>query len=136
MNLLKKLISGCMRLPLAIQIWVAVLIILNGIVPLFFFGHLEAKLVLGVAVVNTIAVIALIALAGFTRLVGMGHALWIPLIYFLWGSLAQHPATTAFGVWLRLLMAANAASLVMDTIDVIRFLRGDRKELYVDEDES
>ena len=68
------------------------------------------------------------ALSGFTRLLGLGHILWIPLLYFLWMRLGQNPADDFFGVWLRVLMILNAASLIIDVIDVGRYIAGDRSE--------
>ena len=69
------------------------------------------------------------AVAGFTRLLGLGHVLWIPQLVFLWGGLADHPAGTAVGLWLRVVIAINAVSLLVDGMDVTRYLSGDRREL-------
>ncbi len=57
-----------------------------------------------------------------------GHLLWIPLLYFLWTRLDAIPANDAFGIWTRALMALNALSLVIDGIDVARYVAGDRAE--------
>ncbi|MEE9211920.1 MAG: hypothetical protein V3U29_04625, partial [Phycisphaeraceae bacterium] len=64
---------------------------------------------------------------GFTRLLGLGHVLWVPMLWFLWGRLGQIPADEAFGLWIRVLMILNAISLVIDAVDVIRYITGDRK---------
>jgi len=57
---------------------------------------------------------------------GLGHIFWIPLLYFLWMRLEQNPADDFFGLWLRVLMILNAASLIIDVIDVGRYIAGDR----------
>ena len=68
-------------------------------------------------------------LTGFSRLVGLGHAPWLPLVYFLWTRLGEIPPGDLFGLWARALIVLNIASLVVDTIDVVRYLAGDRKEM-------
>jgi hypothetical protein len=42
--------------------------------------------------------------------------------------LEQNPADDFFGLWLRVLMILNAASLIIDVIDVGRYIAGDRSE--------
>ena len=59
----------------------------------------------------------------------LGHILWVPLLGYLWQSLQGHPFDTGMGLWLRVLMVLNTISLGIDTIDLIRYLRGDRGEL-------
>ena len=84
--------------------------------------------VVGTIVASMILMTALTGLSGFGRLLGLGHILWIPLLYFLWTRLGQIPADDFFGIWIRVLMALNATSLVIDATDVIRYLAGDREE--------
>lgn len=71
---------------------------------------------------------ALTALSGFTRLLGLGHLFWIPLLWFLWISLDGMPSDTFFGLWLRVLITLNALSLLIDAADVIRYIAGKREE--------
>ncbi|MFQ5757910.1 MAG: hypothetical protein ACE5H7_17695, partial [Acidiferrobacterales bacterium] len=59
---------------------------------------------------------------------GLGHILWIPLLYFLWMRLEQNPADDFFGLWIRVVMVLNALSLVIDVVDVVRYIAGDRAE--------
>ena len=61
----------------------------------------------------------LTAMTGFTRLLGLGHVLWFPLLFFLWGGLGEILSTDWFGLWLRGLMLVNAISLVFDVIEVL-----------------
>ena len=71
----------------------------------------------------------LTARTGFTRLLSAGHVFWIPMIGWLWGRLDQIPADDVFGIWIRVLMALNSISLVLDTVEVVRYIKGDREEL-------
>ena len=65
---------------------------------------------------------------GFTRLLGVGHIFWIPMIGWLWGRLDQIPADDVFGIWIRVLMALNSISLLLDTVEVVPYIAGEREE--------
>ena len=119
---------GMMRMPAPVRLWLLLLITANLIVPLFFLGRLEAQIVTATLLASVVLMTALTALSGFTRLLGLGHVLWFPLLWFLWTRLDQIPADMFFGVWLRVVMTLNALSLVIDTADVIRYIAGDREE--------
>ncbi len=119
---------GMMQMPVHWQLWLMLLVIANVVAPLFFLGHLEAQLVLAAILASMMLMTALTGLSGFTRLLGLGHVFWIPLLAFLWTRLDQIPANDAFGIWIRLLMVLNAASLVIDASDVIRYVARDREE--------
>jgi len=123
-----KFNQSILRMPLQWQIWVKLLVTVNLIVPLFFINRLEAQVVVGNLFGSMILMTVLTGLSGFTRLVGLGHFLWFPLLYFLWTRLSYYPPETIYGIWIRVLMTLNAVSLVIDVIDVIRYLGGDRKE--------
>ncbi len=119
---------GMMRMPLYIQPWLLFLVAVNAVIPLFFVGRFEAQLVLGAMVINVILMTLLTGLTGFSRLVGLGHYPWFPLLYFLWTQLDRIPADDFFGIWIRVLMVANALSLVIDTEEAVRWVAGDREE--------
>jgi hypothetical protein len=117
---------GMWRLPVAVRLWLGALMAVNMLAPLFLLGHFEAQVVLATFFASFALMLMLTARAGFTRILGLGHVLWIPLIVFLWPRVADHADGDPVGVWLRLLIASNAISLTLDTLDVVRFLRGDR----------
>ena len=123
-----KFNKGMMKMPIHWQLWLALLVTVNLVIPLFFLNRLEAQVVLGTLIASVILTTGLTALSGFTRLLGLGHILWFPLLYFLWMRLEQNPADDFFGLWLRVLMILNAASLIIDVIDVGRYIAGDRSE--------
>ncbi len=127
-NAFIKFNKGVLKLPIYLQLWLMLLVIANLVVPLFFLNHLESQIVLATMLASMILMILLTSLFGFTRLLGLGHVLWIPLLYFLWTRLGEIPANDLFGIWIRVLMALNAASLAIDAIDVIRYIAGDREE--------
>ena len=123
-----KFNQGIMKMPVHWQLWLMVLITFNLVIPLFLLSHVEAQVVVGVLVASLMLFTVLTARFGFTRLLGLGHILWFPLIYFLWTRLEQSLADDIFGIWIRVLITLNAASLVIDVVDVIRYMAGDREE--------
>lgn len=123
-----KFNKGIMKMPLLWRLWLALLVIVNLVIPLFYLNRLEAQVVAGTLIASAILMTGLTARGGFTRLLGLGHVLWIPLLFFLWMRLGQHPADDVFGFWIRALMILNAASLIIDVIDVGRYIAGDRSE--------
>ncbi len=123
-----RLNRGIMGMPFYWQPWQLLLVTVNAVIPLFFLGRLQAQLVLGALVISVILMTLLTGLTGFSRLVGLGHYPWFPLLFFLWTRLDHIPADDFFGIWIRVLMVANALSLVIDTEEAVRWVAGDREE--------
>ena len=123
-----KFDKGILRMPLPWRLWMVLLVGLNLVVPLFFFDRLEAQLVLVAMAVSMILMTGLTAVAGFSRLLGLGHIAWVPLVVFLGTRLSEVPASDSYGMWLRVLLLANSLSLVIDLVDIIRYVAGDREE--------
>ena len=123
-----KFNKGLLKLPLPSRLWVMLLVVFNMVIPLFYLGRLEAKVVLLVILASMTLMTILTALTGFSRLLGLAHILWFPLIYFLWTRLDNLPTESFYGLWIRALIVLNAVSLIMDVADVIRYVAGDRRE--------
>ncbi len=128
MNAFIKFNKGLMRMPAGWQLWLGFLVTTNLLVPLVFINRLEAQITIAALFASMMLMTLITGLTGFTRLLGLGHVFWIPLLYFLWTRLSEIPAADVFGVWIRVLMTANAISLVIDAMDVFRYLAGDRAE--------
>ncbi len=128
MNAFIKFNKGIMRAPIYVRLWLMLLIFSNLVVPLFYLHRVEAQVVLGALLASVILMTGLTGLSGFTRLIGLGHIFWLPLLYFLWTRLDQIPSDELFGAWIRILIGLNAISLVIDGIDVMRYIAGDRAE--------
>ncbi len=119
---------GFLGMPRHWQLWVGMLVAANLVAPLFFLGHLEARVTLAAGLIGMTLMTALTARFGFSRILGLGHVAWLPLLAFLAGSVADVPATSGFGLWLRTVIVLDAISLALDAADALRFLRGDRAE--------
>ena len=93
------------------RLYLLLLVTANMVIPLFLLGRLEAQVVLATFLVSIVLMLMLTATSGFTRLLGVGHVFWIPLLWFLWTRLGETPSDTFFGLWLRVLITLNALSL-------------------------
>lgn len=111
-------------------IWIGLLVVANMLVPLVFVGSLEAKVVLAAFMAGAVIQLAIFVRLGFVRLLGLGHILWIPLVIWAVGRLEVVGTGSVFGIWLAALIALNATSLVIDFVDVVRYLLGDREATY------
>ncbi len=115
-------------MPVHWQVWLAALVATNLVVPMFFPQRLEARVVLGTILASLAMMTFLTGRFGFTRILGMGHILWVPMLAFLFTRLGDIPASDAFGIWIRTLFVPNGISLAIDAVDVIRYIAGERRE--------
>ncbi len=124
-----KFNKGVLRMSWPVKIWLLLLVAANAVAPLFFLQRLEAQAVFAAMMIGAMLMSLLTARFGFSRILGLGHILWIPLVGWLAFRLGQIPADDAFGLWIRGVMLLNTVSLVIDGVDVFRYAAGDRKEL-------
>ncbi len=120
---------GILGMPLHWHLWLGMLVGANLVAPLFFLGHVEAQVTIAALLISMTLMTALTARFGFSRILGLGHVAWLPLLAFLLGRVTEVPAMSGFGLWLRTVIVLDAISLVLDAADVVRFLRGDRAEM-------
>lgn len=118
---------GLMSLPMPWAVWLGLLIAVNTLGPVYFFEGLEARVVFAVFLTNAMLMMMIFARLGFVRLLGLGHILWVPLVPWLWIRLDQIGIDSAPGYWIISVMSMNSISLVIDTVDVIRYLKGERQ---------
>lgn len=128
MNAFIKFNKGLMKMPIIVRLWLMLLMVVNLAIPLFYLNRLEAQVVVVTFLASAMLMTMLTANSGFNRLLGLGHILWIPLLFFLGLRIDQIPASDFFGIWVRILMSINAVSLVIDVVDITRYIAGDRQE--------
>jgi len=124
-----KFNKGVLRTSWPVKIWLLLPVAANSVAPLFFLNRVEAQAVLAAMMIGAMLMSVLTARFGFSRILGLGHILWIPFLGWLALRVGQIPADDAFGFWVRGVMLLNALSLVLDAADVIRYVAGDRKEM-------
>ncbi len=66
---------------------------------------------------------------GFTRILGMGHFLWIPLVIYLVTQVDFAQLSNFYNLWLTSIIVCNSISLVIDITDVYRYVQGDKAEI-------
>ena len=120
--------QGMLRMPMHLQLWVVVLVGANIVAPLFFLEHLEAQLTLAAGLLGLVLMSVLTGRFGFSRIVGLGHIAWLPLIVFLISSVGDTTASSPLGFWTRSVIVLDSISLAFDFVDAARFYRGDRTE--------
>ena len=123
-----KFNKGILKMPIAWQLWLMLLVAANVVAPLFFLRHLEAQVVLGTFLVSAMLMTWLTGRFGFTRILGLGHILWIPLLALLLARVGHISGNDVYGIWIWSLIVLNSVSLVIDAVDVFRYIAGDREE--------
>ena len=61
------------------------------------------------------------------RLLGIGHAPWLALVPWAWYRSQALPEGSWMSIWLIALVVLNTGSLLIDAVDVVRYLRGERE---------
>jgi hypothetical protein len=117
---------GVLEEPLWLQAWVGWLIIAN-LAGLASWKHREARVVFWVFLVNAVFMSALCEINGYNRLLGLPCVVfWTPLLFYLLRRLPRLDRASSFGQWIVILILTDAASLLIDDADVIRYILGDR----------
>ncbi len=119
--------KGLMSMPMPWPVWLGLLVAVNVAGPIYFFEALEAKVVLAAFLASAALMTAIFATKGFVRLLGIGHIFWVPMVPWLWIRLDQVGLDSPLGCWIAAVIVVDGISLVIDAVDVFRYLRGDRK---------
>jgi len=125
MKALFDFLKNIFKMPMASWPWMAGLPLIN-LSSILFLPRTEAWVVLGTGLLAATIMTALHAKLGYVRLLGIGHFVWIPMLIWLGFRLDNIVEGTLFQGWIITLMAMNTVSLLLDIIDLIRYLRGDR----------
>jgi len=125
------LMEGIMSMPIGWQIWVYWMMIVNT-ASIFFLRTPIGKFCLAVWIPNGIMMSLLAEQVGYTRLLGLSHIIWwTPLVLFIALRIKNKAVdfSTWAGRWALVLLVTNALSLVVDYVDVARYIAGDRDDM-------
>ena len=122
-------IHGILSQSFLLQMWILTLVVMNCILPIYFIRKWEAKVALVVFIINSLLMITLTSQFGFTRILGLGHFFWFPMLWYFRQRRKRHPWDTQYGGWLHAVILLNSISLVFDVMDVVLYVFGDRAEL-------
>ncbi len=116
-----------MSQPAWVVVWVSWLVFLNiAGAAVFAWRHVEARWVLAAMLANMPFMHLLFNYFGYTRILGLSHIVfWTPLLVYLWYRRTGINLQTPFGIYIHALFVSNFISLIIDYIDVIRYLLGD-----------
>jgi hypothetical protein len=81
-------------------------------------------------VIGALAMIVIHMRVGFVRFLGVAHVLWIPMLVWIVMDLSKREPDFLLRDWLLLLIVVDTISLVLDCIDVARYIRGERAPHY------
>ena len=123
---------GVLRMPFHWQIWIGVLVVVNGIAPFFFLSEPVAIVTVAAMITGGLVGEALTQVQGFTKLLGVMHGSWVPMFVFQLIVFFGEDPTGAFRSWLIASLIVTAISLVIDVADVVSYVRGDRTDLLSD----
>ena len=113
--------KGILSLSLGWQLWVSLMVVLNMVAPLVFLNHIEAQVTLIAMMAGGITGVALVKVQGFTKLLGLMHIYWIPLVFYLVQQVGSLSTSDLFCRWMWSVIVVNSISLVIDTADVITY---------------
>lgn len=116
-----------LKMPTPVLFWLALLMAANMVGPIVFIKSLEGKMVILAAIVGAAIQIAIFGSKGFVRLLGIGHLPWVPLVLWLGSRFDQIPRDGIFRYWILSVIVLNTLSLIIDAIDVTRYVMGDRE---------
>lgn len=120
--------------PLWLQSWVMVLVVTNLAALLFVVGRREGRWLVRpepIAIVASFVVAALFMgwlyeQVGYVRLLGLAHLVcWGPVWLWLLTRRRAIGTRTLFGKYVVVYLVIAGASLLIDAIDVVRYLVGD-----------
>lgn len=118
------------NMPLPWRIWWAILHLVNA-GAVFFLPRVEARVVLGGLILAVFQQNIIFTRLGFVRLLGLGHFHWIAMLAWLWLRLPMIPDQPVLSRWIVGVIFCCGVSLVLDTVDVVRYLLGAREPTVV-----
>ncbi len=127
LNTMMRFNKAILSMPMPWPLWTALLVLANLVSPFFFLGTLEATVVLVGFAASATLILTLFAKFGFVRLLGLGHIPWLFTIPWLAMRLSDGVIGGPFYYWLLGVVVLDGLSLVIDTVDVVRYWKGERQ---------
>ena len=120
------MITAILSEPWWLIAWAGWMAVIN-MTSLFFLRETEARWVLVAFLGSFVMMSVLFYVNGYNRFLGLAHIVfWTPLLFFLYRRLSRIVGPRLYENWIRILLATNGISLVVDYVDVLRYLLGDR----------
>jgi hypothetical protein len=133
LKVIRGFFKGLASLRKPWRLWIALLGVVN-FAAVFFLDTLEGKLVLAAIVAGAVFQMSIFAAKGYVRLLGIGHILWLPLVLWLGSRIGDIGTDSTFGKWVVAVIVIDGISVIIDAVDVGRYLAGDRTPAITLED--
>ena len=133
LKVIRGFLMGLATLRKPWRVWL-VLLGLTNMSAVFFLDTLEGKLVLAGIVAGVVFQMSIFAAKGYVRLLGIGHILWLPLVLWLLSRIGDIGTDSTFGKWVLAVIVVDGISLIIDMVDVGRYLGGDRTPAIILDD--
>ena len=120
--------------PTWLQLWVLLLVITNLAAILFVVNRQDGKLrpriealaIVASFIASGVMMTWLYSVVGYVRLLGLAHLVfWLPVYIWLLIKFSKGAFTGAFKVYLLVYFAIAGLSLIVDAVDLVRYLIGD-----------
>lgn len=109
-----------LRQPLWVVLWVMLLMLVN-MASLAFWSEQLARLIFITFMISSVLMMALYSRFGFTKILGLGHILWVPLLAYV---LIRFPEDSGhFRSYLAAWCFCTTISLAFDISDVWKHFR-------------
>ena len=93
----------------------------------FVKNHVPARVVLIVWMLNAPSMMITAEYAGFTRILGLIQVIyWTPLAIYLFREIRKIEEKNLYQKWVTILLVTIVGSLIIDYIDVVRYIIGER----------
>lgn len=106
--------------PMYEAIWVFYMMVIN-LYAIRFWDEPLAKIIVVVFLISSMLMMGLYAKFGFTKILGLGHILWIPLVIYI--AFSMSGAGGAFLSYLTVLLITISISLAIDIYDVMSYFK-------------
>lgn len=119
-------------LPQWVQLWLNILLLGAFIAPLALLIWRETRLAGAIALassaIGALIITQLYNAMGLVKLLGIGHIFWVPVVIYL-VTIMRRRDLPRLAFWITGFVALTMTiSLIFDTVDVVRYLAGDRAD--------
>lgn len=121
--------AGMNDMAIGWRVWIYWMMFINIIALPFAFTRSEARVILVAFFLAAVFMMWLAGAYGYERILGLAHVVfWTPLVIYLIARYRNGdvPRTSLYGRYVLVVILTNTASLVIDYVDVARYLLGER----------
>jgi len=126
MKMMINLAKDINKMPIFWVIWVWCLPTVN-LASIFFLDYPEGKVVLVCMMIAGTLMPYLHSKFGHVKLLGIAHFAWLPMLIWLYTRMDSIKLVDSLYKWVLLLFFFDGISLILDTIDVVKYSLGQRK---------